>query len=128
MHDRTNDAFTFLEFVYSMVVDGFVRNGEVLVINNASTHCYHDSALLKEISWEDYKILLIFMPTYSHLNPIVLVWNILVQHLRRVQLTGRHALEKNALAAKDIIDTFMYSKVASCYTNKSVIIYIIECI
>ncbi len=107
MHDGTNDAFTFSEFVYSMVVDGFLRNGDVLVIDNASIHCYRDSAVLED------KILLIFMPAHSpELNPIELMWNILVQHLRRVPLTGRHTLERNALAAKDIMDTFMHSKVA----------------
>ncbi len=73
-------------------------------------------AVLEEILWEDYKILLLFMPTRSpELNPIELMWNILVQHLRRVPLTGRHRLERNVLAAKDIMDTFMHSKVASCY-------------
>jgi hypothetical protein len=85
------------------------------VIDNASIHPYHDSAVLEEISWEDYKILLIFMPARSpELNPIELMWNILVQCLRRVSLTGRHTLKRNALAAKDIMDTFTHSKVASC--------------
>ncbi len=80
----------------SMVVDGFLRNGDALVIDNASIHCYRDSAVLEEILWEDYKILLIFMPTRSpELNPIELMWNILVQHLRRVPLTGRHTSERN---------------------------------
>jgi hypothetical protein len=116
MLDGTNDVSTFSEFVYSMAVDGFLRNGDVLVIDNASIHRYHDLAVLEEIFWEDYKILLIFMPTRSpELNPIELMWNILVRHLRRVPLTGRHTLERNALAAKDIMDTFMHSKVASCY-------------
>jgi hypothetical protein len=116
MHDRTNDAFTFSEFVYSMVVDGFLRNGDVLVIDNASIHCHGDSAVLEEILWEDYKILLKLMPACSpELNPIELMWNILVQRLRRVPLPGRHTSERNALAAKDIMDTFMHSEVASCY-------------
>ncbi len=89
MHDGTNDAFTFSECVYSMVVDGFLRNGNVLVIDDASIHCYCDSAVLEEIFWEDYKILLIFTPTCSpELNPIELIWNILVQRLRTVPLTG----------------------------------------
>jgi hypothetical protein len=116
MHDGTNDAFTFSEFVYSMVVDGFLRNGDVLVIDSASIHRYHDSAVLEEILWEDYKIVLIFMPTCSpELNPIELIWNILVQCLRRMPLTGRHTSERNALAAKDIMDTFTHNEVASCY-------------
>jgi hypothetical protein len=99
-----------------MFVDGFLRNGDVLVIDNASIHHYRDLAVFEEILWEDYKILLIFMPTRSpELNPIELMWNILVQCLRRVPLTGRHTLERNALAAKDIMDTFTHSEVASCY-------------
>jgi hypothetical protein len=116
MHDGTNDAFIFSEFVYSMVVDGFLRSGDVLVIDNASIHRYRESAVLEEILWEDYKILLIFMPAQSpELNPIELLWHILVQRLRRVPLAGRHTSERNALAAKDIMDTFTHSEVESCY-------------
>jgi hypothetical protein len=89
---------------------------DVLVIDNASIHRYRDLAVLEEILWEVYKILLIFMPVRSpELNPIELMWNILIQRLRRVPRTGRHTSERNALAAKDIMDTFTHSKVASCY-------------
>jgi hypothetical protein len=49
------------------------------------------------------------------LNLIKLMWRILVQHLRRVPLTGRHMSERTALAVKDIMDEFMHSKVVSCY-------------
>ncbi len=122
MHYGTNDAFTFSEFVYSIIVDGFLRNGDVLMIDNASIHRCRDLAVLEEILWEDYKILLIFMPGRSpELNPIELMWNILVQCLRRVSMTGRHTLERNALAGKDIMDTFTHSKVASCYQKCSYI-------
>jgi hypothetical protein len=56
VHDGTNDATMFLDFVYSMVVDGFLRNGDVLVIDNVSINWYHGLAVLEEILWEDYKI------------------------------------------------------------------------
>jgi hypothetical protein len=93
MHDGTNDATMFLDFVYSMVVDGFLRNGDVLVIDNASIHWYCELAVLEEFLGEEYKILIDFMPACSpELNPIKLMWNMLVQHLRRVPLTGRHIL------------------------------------
>jgi hypothetical protein len=70
MHDGTNDAFTFSEFVYTMVVDGFLRNWDVLVIDNVLIHHYRDLAVLEEI----HNILLIFMPARSpELNPIELM-------------------------------------------------------
>jgi hypothetical protein len=79
MHDGMNDANMFSDFVYSMVVDGFLRNGDMLVIDNVSIHWYHELAVLEEILWEDYKILIVFMPASSpELNPIELMWNILV--------------------------------------------------
>jgi hypothetical protein len=116
MHDGTNDATMFLDFVYSMVVDGFLRNGDVLVIDNASIHWYRELAVLEEILWEDYKILIVFMPARSpELNPIKLMWNTPVQRLRRIQLTGRNTSERTPLAAKYIMDEFTHSKVASCY-------------
>ncbi len=107
MHDGTNDATMFSDFVYLMVVDGFLRNGDVLVIDNVSIHWYGELAVLEEILWEDYKILIVCMPARSpELNPIKLMWNILVQGPRRVPLTGRHMSEMTALAAKDIMDEF----------------------
>ncbi len=116
MHDGTNDATMFSDILYLMVVDGFLRNGDVLVIGNASIHRYCKSAVLEEILWEDYKILIFFMPARSpELNPIKLMWNILVQHLRRVQLTGRNTSERTPLAAKYIMNEFTHSQVASCY-------------
>jgi hypothetical protein len=105
-----------------MVVDGFLRNGDVLVIDNATIHHYRDAAVLEEILWEDYKILLIFMPARSpELNPIELMWNILVQRLRRVPLIGGHSSERNALTAKEIMDAFTHSEVESCYRKCSYI-------
>jgi hypothetical protein len=114
MHDGTNDSTRFLDFVYSMVVDGFLRNGDVLVIDNASIHWYRELAVVEEILWEDYIILIVFMPARSpEPNPIKLMWNILVQPLRIVQLTGRNTSERTALAAKYIMDEFTHSKVQS---------------
>jgi hypothetical protein len=99
-----------------MVVDEFLRNGDVFVIDNASIHWYRELAVLEEILWEDNKILIDFMPARSpELNPIKFMWNILVQRPRRVQLTGRNTSERTPLAAKYIMDEFTHSKVASCY-------------
>jgi hypothetical protein len=84
------------------------------VIDNASIHWYRELAVLEEILWEDYKVLIVFMPACSpELNPIKLMWNIIVQRLRRVPLTGRHTSERTALAAKAIMDEFTHSKVMS---------------
>ena len=41
----------FLDFVCSMVVDGFLRNGDMMVIENVLIQRYHELAVLEEILW-----------------------------------------------------------------------------
>ena len=74
--------------------------------------------MLDEILWQDYGILILFLPAHSpELNSIELMWHILVQQLRRVPLTGEHSSNQAVLAAKDIMDmdSFTHREVSSCY-------------
>ena len=116
MHNGTNDAAVFVDFVYSMVIDGFLKYGDVIVMENASIHRYREAAVLEEILWVDYHILIVFMPARSpELNPIELLWHILVQRLKIVPLNGNHSSERTATAAKEIMDQFTHRDVGSCY-------------
>jgi hypothetical protein len=51
MHAGMNAATMFLDFVCSMVVDGFLRNGDMMVIENVLIQRYHELAVLEEILW-----------------------------------------------------------------------------
>lgn len=116
MHDGTNDAKMFADFVYQMVIEGFLKPRDVIVMDNASIHCYREAAVLEEILWVDYQILIVFMPARSpELNPIELLWHILVQRLKNVPLDGNHSSVRTVKAAKDIMDSFTHSDVISCY-------------
>ena len=116
MHNGTNDAALFADFVYQMVIEGFLKARDVIVMDNASIHCYREAAVLEEILWVDYQILIVFMPARSpELNPIELLWHILVQRLKIVPLDGNHSSERTVKAAKDIMDSFTHSDVISCY-------------
>ena len=116
MHDGTNDAKMFADFVFQMVIEGFLKPCDVIVMDNDSIHCYREAAVLEEILWVDYQILIVFMPARSpELNPIELLWHILVQQLKIVPLDGNHSSEQTVKAATDFMDSFTHSNVISCY-------------
>jgi hypothetical protein len=61
--DDTNDAETFCKCVEQSVAKGFLRRGDTLVLDNASIHRYRAASTLEDWLWEDFGILLVFLPT-----------------------------------------------------------------
>ena len=47
MHDGINDSEVFTDFILECVVHGFLRNGDVLVLDNAAIHHYQDALELE---------------------------------------------------------------------------------
>lgn len=63
MHEGTNDAEKFTEVVLDAVVSGFLRYGDVLVLDNAAIHKCKDASVLEDILYEDHGISVLFLPT-----------------------------------------------------------------
>jgi hypothetical protein len=87
---ESNDSAAFLDDVIEAIVDGFLVEGDVLVLDNATIHTGKENDAMADWSWERHGIFFAFLPTRSpELNPIELVWNYLVQKLRSYPLEGR---------------------------------------
>ena len=85
-----NDLAAFLDNVIEAIVDGFLVEGDVLVLDNATIHTGKANDAMVDWLWERHGIFVAFLPTWSpELNPIELVWNYLVQKLRSYPLEGR---------------------------------------
>ena len=86
--DQTTTAAVFMDTIYQSIAKGFLHAGDILVLDNASIHRYRESAGLRDLLWT-YGVLLLPLPTRCpELNPIELVWNVLVQRLRSAEMEG----------------------------------------
>lgn len=117
LHKGTNTASTFRAAVDRALRTQFLQPGDILVLDNASIHLYKECKNLDDYLYEYYGILLLFLPARSpELNPIELLWHVLVQRLRHCILP-RDGLPSDAcaLAAKIIMDNFTFEDVAKAY-------------
>ena len=66
---------------------GILVGGDILVLDNAAIHVSGENEDLGEYLWDRFKILLLTLPTYSpELNPIELIWNVMVQRMQSFTL------------------------------------------
>ena len=117
LHDGTNDAETFALYIEYAVAIGYLRSYDVVVLDNAAIHLYKESQSLGDWLYDNYKILLIFLPTRSpEFNPIEKMWRTLVLRLKSWDLGGpRPYRDAAAYAAADIMDSFTHEDVAAAY-------------
>jgi hypothetical protein len=99
------------------VAKGFFRPYDVLVLDNASIHRYKEAESLEDWLFDNYRVLLIFLPTRSpELNPIELMWRLLVQKIKSWNLNGpRPFRDAAAMVACEIMESFTHKDVAAAY-------------
>lgn len=88
LHDERNDATSFSMCVEGAIKSGFLKRGDILVMDNAAYHTKGDNQGTEDWLWTQCGILALMLPTRSpELNPIELVWRMLVQQLKTFPLT-----------------------------------------
>jgi transposase len=107
----------FLIAVEEAIIAGFLKSGDILVMDNAAIHVFGENDVLIDFLWEHFRIHILMLPTRSpELNHIELLWNILVQHLKSINLhPSRYMQHRVAYQAAEIINRFTHSDVAKCY-------------
>jgi hypothetical protein len=118
LHECTNDAAIFSDVILMMVADETLVSGDVLVMDNAAIHHNHESSALEDVLWDEFEIAIIFLPTRApELNSIKLLWNIMVQWMKTIDLSSPDGRQRHvaATAAAAIMDSFTHYNVAKCY-------------
>ncbi len=118
LHEDANDASEFSESVELACAAGFFNNGDVLVLDNAAIHYGGENSVLEEWLWDHCGVFLLFLPPRSpELNPIELVWNTMVQRLKRVPLQELYLIgaHSSAIASMQILNGITHREVESFY-------------
>lgn len=98
IHDEKNNAVSFSEAIMEALAEGFLRRGDVLVLDNSAIHFKGENDGLIEWLWEEEGIAVIPLPTRApELNPKELMWRNLTMKLRSSRVTSEsHATAKLA--------------------------------
>lgn len=81
--ETSNNQLDFLEFLLSLIENGYLVAGDILVLDNASVHAGLDSLEMLSDLLCAANVKLVFLPTYSpELNPIELVFMWVKRFLR----------------------------------------------
>ena len=118
-----NNSDSFFDVVVDAINEGFLRSGDVLVLDNARIHNGGDNQAMAEWLWTRFDIFLAWLPTRSpELNPIELIWSYLVRKLKTYPLTilreNMRAIgcstDAAAYVAKEILDGVTHDLVWRC--------------
>ena len=81
------NSLSFLSFVMEMVKTGFLKSGDILVLDNARIHSSDYCEFLAPTLLQVANIMIIHLPAYSpELNPIELCFNLFSQILKNTDL------------------------------------------
>jgi hypothetical protein len=113
----TNDAISFSVAVENAINGGFLRRGDILVLDNAAIHVRGYNRDLKSWLWQEFNITLVLLPTRSpQYNPIEKMWNTLVMRLQSFHIPKNLMFTHiTAKLAVKIMQQFTHKDVAKSY-------------
>jgi transposase len=80
--EETNSAASFLDFILLCCLNGNLKQGDFLIMDNAPIHNNSYVDVLKMLL-EFFGVMLVFLPAYSpELNPCELVFSVIKNHIR----------------------------------------------
>ena len=118
LHEEANDATEYSESVELACAVGFFHNGDVLVLDSAAIHYGGENLVLEDWLCDHFGVLLLILPPRSpELNPIELVWNTMVQRLKRVPLQELYHIgaHSSAIASMQILNGITHREVEYFY-------------
>ena len=125
IHKGIADSYVYRAAIYNAIADGFLKPYDFLVVDNAAIHVGSANTDLRNSLFEEYKIILILLPTRCpELNPIKLVWNGMVQKMKRMYFDALMAAGPYpiARAAAYGIKEFTHHDIAKLYRHQGYLV------
>jgi len=80
---NSNSGEDFLIFIVNAILDGFLKDGDTLVVDNASVHGSSDTLELLVLIFLNFNIKLMYLPPYSpEFNPCELIFAQVKRYIR----------------------------------------------
>ena len=119
----TTTSSVFMDFIETMVAAKFLVHDEVLVMDNAAIHIGGESQQLEDYLWttivdgRPLNVYVLYLPPRApELNPIELVFNILVQRLKGIHYRNVEGVSKNVLDRVEyIFQSISFETILNCY-------------
>ena len=119
--DATVDADLFSMEIEAAIAMGFLRAGDVLVLDNAANHTGKGNTVLEDWLWEDHSVLVLFLPARApEWNPIELMWNCLTQRLKYFDLSVLTGSHRVVAAAATILESITHEENYRFYKKSGV--------
>jgi len=75
INQYTNDAEVFFTAIEEAIVAGFLKRGDIRVMDNADIPIFGENDVLEDFLWDYFGIHILMLLTHSpELNPIELLW------------------------------------------------------
>ncbi len=124
--DKENgSAAKFVLFMTALIISGFFKHEEILVMDNARIHTGGEASGVKTLLWETpidgrpLHVLVVYLPTRSpELNPIEFVFHILTARIRSFRYrTAGPCDEVVKQKAKQVFDDMDYALILRIYIH-----------
>ena len=117
----TVDAELFALEIEDAIVKGFLRAGDVIVMDNAANHTGKENNILDEWLWEEHAITVLLLPARTpEWNPIELLWRCLTMRLKSVDWQQLRGKDKAARAASLVLNGITHREVEGFYEESGV--------
>lgn len=124
IHDGNNDAEEFSYDVEVACIIGYLRQGDVLVLDNAAIHSGKDNKYLEDYIWERFGVWILFLPTRSpEWNPQELVWRVMVQGMQTIPLRSLREISthRTVYAANASLNKITHKHVVGFFRHAQII-------
>ena len=119
--EATVDADLLALEIEAAVASGFLRAGDVLVLDNAANHSGKENTVLDDWLWSEHSIFVLFLPARTpEWNPIELLWNCLCQRLKHFDWSHMVSSHRVVGAAILVLDNVTHDEVESFYKKSGV--------
>ena len=125
INKKLNTSKSFMDAVKKMVEEKFLLHHEILIMDNAAIHVGGEAKRLEDYLWETIvdgrplKVLVLFLPPRApELNPIELIFNVLVQRLKSYHYRRMEGVSTNVMKrVEKVMDEISFETILRCYSH-----------
>ena len=104
--------------IEAAITSGFLRPGDILVLDNAANHTGKNNTVLEDWLLEDHKIFALFLPAHTpDRNPIEVLWNCLEERLRHFDWACIRGTRRVVKAACNVLENVTHEEIGSFYDH-----------